>query len=56
MPLLQLFTSQGQLTAAEKQELATTFTDYYSHAMPAFFVNVVFHEAFSVLHFQSSIH
>jgi len=44
MPLLQFYTSPGQLTAVEKQEMASTLTAKYAKIMPAFFVNVIFHE------------
>ncbi|KAG4438456.1 hypothetical protein IFR05_006066 [Cadophora sp. M221] len=44
MPILKFYTSPGQLTDEEKQELATTLTAGYSKMMPAFFVNIMFHE------------
>ncbi|KAH6674705.1 putative oxalocrotonate tautomerase enzyme-domain-containing protein [Halenospora varia] len=47
MPLLKFYITPGQLTSAEKQDLATTLTSRYAKIMPAFFVNVVFHEVCS---------
>ena len=44
MPILKLYTSPGQLTDEEKQELATILTSGYTKLMPAFFVNIMFHE------------
>ncbi|KAK0105517.1 hypothetical protein ONS95_004122 [Cadophora gregata] len=44
MPILKLYTSPGQLTDEEKQELATVLTAGYTKSMPAFFVNIMFHE------------
>ncbi|TVY40702.1 hypothetical protein LCER1_G009022 [Lachnellula cervina] len=44
MPFIRFYTSPGQLTAAEKQDLATVFTARYAKAMPAFFATVMFHE------------
>ncbi|KAL2062508.1 hypothetical protein VTL71DRAFT_6774 [Oculimacula yallundae] len=44
MPILKFYTNPGQLTAREKQELATTMTGLYARIMPAFFVNIMFHE------------
>ncbi|TVY73189.1 hypothetical protein LSUE1_G006630, partial [Lachnellula suecica] len=43
-PFLKFYTSPNQLTAAEKQDLATVLTARYAKAMPAFFVDIVFHE------------
>lgn len=47
MPILKFYTSPGQLTDEEKQELATTLTAGYTKMMPAFFVNIMFHEVYS---------
>ena len=44
MPILKLYTTQNQLTSAEKAELAKVLTAGYSRIMPAFFVNIMFHE------------
>ncbi|KAH8660949.1 putative oxalocrotonate tautomerase [Tricladium varicosporioides] len=44
MPLLKFYITPGQLTSEEKQDLATTLTSRYAKGMPAFFVNIVFHE------------
>lgn len=44
MPLLQFYTSPGQLTAEEKQEIATVFTARYTKLLPAFYVNIIFNE------------
>lgn len=44
MPLLKFYTSPNQLTSTEKQDLAKIFTARYARAMPAFFVDIVFHE------------
>ncbi|KAI9046820.1 hypothetical protein LZ554_008901 [Drepanopeziza brunnea f. sp. 'monogermtubi'] len=44
MPILKFYTSAGQLTPTEKQELAQKLTERYAVVMPAFFVSVIFHE------------
>ncbi|KAH7311833.1 putative oxalocrotonate tautomerase [Rhexocercosporidium sp. MPI-PUGE-AT-0058] len=44
MPILKFYTSPGQLTDEEKQELVTTLTAGYTKIMPDFFVNIMFHE------------
>ncbi|CZT52483.1 uncharacterized protein RSE6_13824 [Rhynchosporium secalis] len=44
MPILKFYTNPGQLTSEEKQELAITLTSIYARIMPAFFVNIMFHE------------
>ncbi|KAF8860247.1 hypothetical protein BDZ45DRAFT_779965 [Acephala macrosclerotiorum] len=44
MPLLQFYTSVGQLSVKDKQELASTLTERYGRIMPEFFVTIVFHE------------
>lgn len=58
MPLLQFYTSAGQLSAEDKQDLASTLTVRYARIMPEFFVNIVFHEVCYVpyhLHFRKLI-
>jgi hypothetical protein len=53
MPILKFYTSPGQLTDEEKQELVTTLTAGYTKIMPDFFVNIMFHEVcffFGILH------
>lgn len=54
MPILKFYTSPGQLTDAEKQELATELTSRYATMMPAFFVNIMFHEVCLILTCLSS--
>ncbi len=49
MPL-QFYTSQNQLSNAEKLELVSTLTDFYAEIMPEFFVNIVFNEVRSISH------
>ena len=44
MPLVRFYLNPGQLTAAEKAEIAQFLTKIYARVMPDFFVNVVFHE------------
>lgn len=47
MPILKFYTSRNQLTSVEKQELATVLTNRYASFMPAFYVNIIFHEVSS---------
>ncbi|CAG8975454.1 hypothetical protein HYALB_00004768 [Hymenoscyphus albidus] len=44
MPILKFYTSPNQLSSVEKQDLATVLTSKYAELMPAFFVNIMFHE------------
>jgi phenylpyruvate tautomerase PptA (4-oxalocrotonate tautomerase family) len=44
MPLLSFYLNPGMLSAPEKAELAQFLTAGYAKVMPAFYVNIVFHE------------
>ena len=44
MPILKFYTLANTLTSSEKADLARVFTAQYAKLMPAFFVNIIFHD------------